>query len=550
MGGADHGERDDPVAPLRSLIVEVRDVFVAYRGAAGSVMALRGSDLSLGVGERLLVQGPNGSGKSTLLRVITGEQPVVAGTVVVSGTALHELSAGQRREWRARSVGFVDQFAGRSLLPELSVVSNVALQLRLTDVPQAEAEARARATCARLGIDHLLRRPVPQLSGGEAQRVAVAAAVAHGPRLLLADEPTGELDEGSAGEVYGLLARIAGEGTGIILVSHDPRAVAFTDRAVRIRDGRAAEQWRPGSAVVEQLPDSRGWVRVPRERVPELDPVPPLEARRTDRGLLLVPRAPADAAPDPPLRSLPVPERSADEVVATVTGLTAGYDDRTLFDGLDLVLRTGTWTAITGPSGSGKSTLISVLAGLLPPRSGTVTVGDGPWDGRSRSARAEHRRRWLALLPQRPVMVEALTVRENLQLTAGIRGSVGATSSPAGDRPAVVASMVEGLADRLALTQLLDQPVQLLSGGERQRAALARAVVSSVPVLLLDEPTSQQDESSVDRVVRVLTEEMAAGRSLLTASHDARVVSAATSVLEIDRGRTHLRPATPAVPGS
>ncbi len=203
-------------------VVQVRDVFVAYRGAAGSVMALRGSDLTLAAGERLLVQGPNGSGKSTLLRVITGEQPVVAGTVVVSGTALHELSAGQRREWRARSVGFVDQFAGRGLLPELSVVQNVALQLRLTGMSRAEAEQRARDACARLGIEALLDRSVPGLSGGEAQKVSVCAAVAHEPRLVLADEPTGELDERSAGEVYELLARVAADGTGVILVSHDP----------------------------------------------------------------------------------------------------------------------------------------------------------------------------------------------------------------------------------------------------------------------------------------------------------------------------------------
>ena len=519
-------------------VVEVRDVFVAYQGAAGSVMALRGSDLSLAVGERLLVQGPNGSGKSTLLRVITGEQPVVAGTVVVSGTALHELTPGQRREWRARSVGFVDQFAGRGLLPELSVLQNVALQLRLMGVRRATAEERARAACARLEIDRLLDRPVQELSGGEAQRVAVCAAVAHEPQLLLADEPTGELDERSAGEVYDLLARIAASGTGVILVSHDLRAVASTDRAVRIRDGRAAEQWRPDSAVVEQLPDSRGWVRVPRERVPELDPVPPLEARRTDGGLLLVPRAPAEAVPDLPARSLPAPERPAYEVLANVTGLTAGYDDRTVFDGLDLVVRGGTWTAITGPSGSGKSTLISVLAGLLPQRAGTVIVGDGPWDGQSRGARAEHRRRWLALLPQRPAMLEALTVRENLQLTAGIRGY------------GVIDPAVEELADRLALTRLLDQPVQLLSGGERQRAALARALISSAPLLLLDEPTSQQDESSVDRVVRVLSEEVAAGHSVLTASHDPRVVSAATSVLELDQGRLRVRPRLTADAGS
>ena len=132
--------------------------------------------------------------------------------------------------------------------------------------------------------------------------------------------------------------------------------------------------------------------------------------------------------PDLPSRSLPALERPAYEVLASVTGLTAGYGDRTVLDRLDLALRTGTWTAITGPSGSGKSTLISVLAGLLPPRGGTVTVGDGQWDGRSRGARAEHRRRWVALLPQRPVMLEALTVRENLQLTAGIRGPAVAPS--------------------------------------------------------------------------------------------------------------------------
>jgi ABC-type lipoprotein export system ATPase subunit len=379
---------------------------------------------------------------------------------------------------------------------------------------------------------------VHQLSGGEAQRVAVCAAVAHEPLLLLADEPTGELDDRSAGEVFELIARIAADGAGVILVSHDPRAVGSSDRAVQIRDGRAAEQWRPGSGVVEQLPDSRGWVRVPRERVPELDPVPPLEARRTDGGLLLVARARAESGWARPARPLPAPKRPADEVLASVTALAAGYGDRILFDKLDLLLRSGMWTAIIGPTGAGKSTLISVIAGLLPPLAGTVIVGDGPWDGRSRGARAEHRRRWLALMPQRPAMLEALTVRENLQLTANIRGTAGGPSDNA----------VDELADRMALTRLLDQPVELLSGGERQRAAIARALITSAPLLLLDEPTSQQDESSVDRVVRVLREEVAAGHSVLTASHDPRVLAAAKVVLELDQGRTRERSAATADP--
>jgi ABC-type lipoprotein export system ATPase subunit len=570
-------------------VVQVRDVFVAYAGAGGSVMALRGSDLTLSVGERLLVLGPNGSGKSTLLRVMTGEQPVAAGTVVVSGTALHELNVRQRREWRARSVGFVDQFAGRGLLPELSVLDNVALQLRLTGVPPAQAEQRARAACTRWGIDALLERPVPELSGGEAQRVAVCAAVAHGPRLLLADEPTGELDDRAAGEVYDLIARIAADGAGVILVSHDTRAVASTDRVVRIRDGRAAEQWRPGSAVIEQLPDSRGWVRVPRERLPELDPVPPLEAHRTDRGLLLVPRAPAPSPPAEPSRRRPPPDPVGNQVHATLTGVAAGYGDRIVFDRLDLRLGASTWTAVTGPSGSGKSTLMAVLAGLLPARAGTVAVGDRSWADLARGARAEHRRRWLALLPQRPALLESLTVRENLQLTAGLlparAGTVAVGDRSWADlargaraehrrrwlallpqRPALLESLtvrenlqltaglrksgspasehwvLEELADRLALARLLDQPVELLSGGERQRAALARALITPAPLLLLDEPTSQQDEASVDRIVAVLGEEIAEGRSVVTASHDPRVVSPATRVVELGSTQARFAP--------
>ena len=258
-------------------MVRVRDAFVAFRSGAGAIMALRGADLTLAAGERLLVQGPNGSGKTTLLRVITGEQPVLAGTVEVGGTALHAISAARRRQWRARSVGFIDQHAGRGLLPELSVLDNVALQLRFgRPAARTRRAGPPREALARLGLEELLARPVAQLSGGEAQRVAACAAVAHQPDLILADEPTGELDDASAAEVYELLAAVAADGTAVILVSHDQRATPFADRAVRIRDGRAAEQWRPGIAGREQLPDSRGWIRVPTGLLPEWAPLPGL----------------------------------------------------------------------------------------------------------------------------------------------------------------------------------------------------------------------------------------------------------------------------------
>jgi ABC-type lipoprotein export system ATPase subunit len=514
-------------------MVRVRDAFVAFRSGAGAIMALRGADLTLAAGERLLVQGPNGSGKTTLLRVITGEQPVLAGTVEVGGTAVHAISAARRREWRARSVGFIDQHAARGLLPELSVLDNVALQLRFGGQPADRARRTAQETLVRLGLEELLARPVAQLSGGEAQRVAACAAVAHRPNLILADEPTGELDDASAAEVYELLAAVAADGAAVILVSHDQRAAPFADRAVRIRDGRTAEQWRPGSPSVEQLPDSRGWIRVPTGLLPEWTPLPGLVARRQDNGLLLQPivrtepqhrrarRTPKASGSEPGAGSVRRVAAVGTGPLLSLTGVRAGFGGRTLFAHLDLALRAGSWAAVTGPSGSGKSTLLSLIAGLLNPLAGAIDVGSVGWSTLSRDARAELRRDWLTLVPQRPSLVEALTVRENLGLTVAIRHNSATPED------------LEQLADRLGLFTLLDQPVSLLSGGERQRTAIARSLVAQVPLLILDEPTSQQDDESALRTITALQNEVAAGRAVLAATHDTRLNAEATTTVDL-----------------
>ena len=519
-------------------IVRVRDVFVAFAGGAGPVMALRGADLSLAPGERLLVQGPNGSGKSTLLRVITGEQPVIAGTVEVGGTLLHDLDPGQRRKWRARAVGFIDQHARRGLLPEHSVVNNVSLQLRLTGTGAAAAHRQAQETLARLGLENLAARAVGELSGGEAQRVATCAAVAHRPRLVLADEPTGELDEKSAQQVYELLDAIAADGSGVILVSHDPRSAGFADRAVRIRDGRLAEQWRPGdpgdqpwSQAVEQVPDSRGWIRLP---VDWLISHPPPD--RTTRGfvahphpdgLLLrrpvpdpspsTPRSPGRAAAQAahaPDQAAVAPRTTPDGRLVRLSEVTAGFGSRTVLSALDLELVAGRWLVVTGPSGSGKSTLLALVAGLLDPWSGAVSVAGTGWAGLDRTARARHRQAWLSMAPQRATLVEPLTVEENLRLSAEARGGL-----PTGAVPVI---------DSLDLSRLTRQPVSALSGGERQRVALARCLVTDAPVLVLDEPTSQQDDASADLVVAALRRETGRGRAVLVATHDPRLIALAS----------------------
>ncbi|HYP45723.1 MAG TPA: ATP-binding cassette domain-containing protein [Propionibacteriaceae bacterium] len=518
-------------------IVRVEDAFVAFPSPAGTVMALRGADLSVDPGERLLVQGPNGSGKSTLLRVITGEQAVVAGRVQVGGTALQELGVAQRRRWRAAHVGFIDQHPLRSLLAEQAVQDNVALQLRLSGLSSARARRQAAAILVELGLAELADRRVAGLSGGEAQRVAIAAAVIHRPRLVLADEPTGELDEHSARGVYDLLTAIAGQGTSVILVSHDPRSDAFADRAVRIRDGRVAEQWTSGTAAEEQVPDSRGWIRVPAELLPELPRRGGLVATRQADGLLLRPgsrgrSAGRGAQPSEqvawgkPFAATTGRRWSAPPAVGSylaIADLTAGYGRRAVIAGLTLHLGPHDVVVVTGASGTGKSTLLSVAAGLVDPMSGRVHVGGR--DGRQldRSTRAELRRAWLAVAPQRPSLVEALTVRENLELTLALRSAAEPVTV------GVAAADVAEVADRLGLSPLLDRAVHQLSGGERQRAAVGRAVVSRAPLMVLDEPTSQQDEGSALQVVRVLREEAAAGRAVLVATHDARLIEVATA---------------------
>jgi len=523
------------------LVVEVTDVFVAYRSGAEPVMALRGADLTLAAGERLLVAGPNGSGKSTLLRVVTGDQPVLAGRVEVGGAAVHAMDEADRRRWRTRAVGFVDQHAGRNLLPELDVRDNVALQLRLTGTRPAAARARAEQTLERLGLGALATADVRHLSGGEAQRVALCAAVAHGPVLVLADEPTGELDEEAAHQVHGLLEAVAADGTGVILVSHDPRSDAFVDRAVRLRDGRLAEEWVPvtrrnGAIEVAQVADSRGWVRLPDERLGVGTGRPTSWTARPDQGgLLLRPAAGrSTSAPpvDPPVAAR-VRDSSVERAVVTLTGVTAGWEGRTLLADLDLTLRAGSWTAVRGPSGSGKSTLLTLVAGLTDPRAGRVEVGGTAWAGLDRAARAAHRRRWLAYGLQRANLVETMTVAENIALAAASRGRPAGGHEGDDER----ADEVGALAGRLGLSAQLGTPAGVLSGGERQRASLARVLVAGVPVLVLDEPTSQQDDVSAARVVAALEAASAAGAAVLVASHDPLVLDRADVTVVLDGPR-------------
>jgi len=206
-----------------------------YRSGGTDVLALKGLDLAVPPGEFLAVMGPSGSGKTTLLNCLSGLDEIDSGRVIVEGHSIHELSDAKRTRHRAETMGFI--FQAFNLIPVFTATENVELPLLLARVPESEARRRARETLTRVGLGHRLDRRPPELSGGEQQRVAIARALAGRPRLVWADEPTGNLDSEMATAVMELLAELHEEGLTLILVTHDPNVAARADRLITVRDG-------------------------------------------------------------------------------------------------------------------------------------------------------------------------------------------------------------------------------------------------------------------------------------------------------------------------
>jgi lipoprotein-releasing system ATP-binding protein len=218
-------------------VLAARGVARGFTEGNSKLEVLRGLDLEVRAGERLGIIGASGSGKSTLLQILGGLDKPDAGSVAIEGRNLQTLSEPERGQLRNRTIGFVYQF--HHLLVEFSALENVAMPLLVRRMPAAEAAQRATALLQRVGLGERLRHRPNQLSGGERQRAAVARALVTGPRLVLADEPTGNLDGRNAEQVFALLLELNRElGTSLVVVTHDVRLAARMDRVLELDQGQ------------------------------------------------------------------------------------------------------------------------------------------------------------------------------------------------------------------------------------------------------------------------------------------------------------------------
>ncbi len=269
------GSKDD------SYYINCEDVFKIYKIADLEVVALRGLDLRVKKGELVAIVGASGSGKSTLLNILGGLDTPTAGQVIVGGKDLLKMKPRDLVKYRRRDVGFVWQQTGRNLVPYLTAFQNVELPLALLGWPQKKRAQRAKEMLAAVGLAGRMHHRPERLSGGEQQRVAIAVALAHNPPLLLADEPTGELDSQSASGILDVFRSLNETyGVTIVIVTHDTSITGKVQRVVTIRDGRTSLEAVRGPKLLQAerqevfeefvVLDGAGRLQIPREYVDKL----------------------------------------------------------------------------------------------------------------------------------------------------------------------------------------------------------------------------------------------------------------------------------------
>jgi energy-coupling factor transport system ATP-binding protein len=494
-------------------MIALSHVSYSYPGAASP--AIHDLSLSIAEGEFLLVCGPSGAGKSSFLRLLNGLVPHFyggrfSGSVRLWGrdTLLH-----QPRDM-ADLVGFVFQDPESQFVVDV-VEDEIVFGMENLGLPQTIMRRRAEEVLDQLGIAHLRRQRVSALSGGEKQRVAIAAVLAAQPHTLVLDEPTSQLDPHGAEEVLTALQKLNADlGLTIILCEHRlERVVQYADRILFFPGG-------PGAAPK---------IGPTREMLGKIGLVPPLQGLGRALGWEPLPLTIKEGrafigkgqatgnrqqtAPAPVSAQVPILNP---QFAISITGVTVRYGEHEALYRLSLDARPGELLALMGRNGSGKSTLLKALVGLTRPSEGRISIG-----GRDIiRTPTEELARTVGYVPQDPrSILYHDTLREELEFTLRAR------EQGTGNRAQVAEDKIRKTLASLGIAHLAEAYPRALSGGEAQRAALAAILVGDPAVLLLDEPTRGLDYAAKADLAEQLRAICSAGRTVIMATHDVELAA-------------------------
>jgi putative ABC transport system ATP-binding protein len=424
-----------------------------------------------------------------------------SGSIRIGGLQVQSASSRRLRALRRQRVGYVFQRPSDNFIPYLTVGEHLQLAAQGSDAPPGVDMPRL---LDELGVGHRIDHLPSELSGGEQQRAAFAQALVGGAEIVVADEPTAELDSASARTLIEKVHGLVDAGISVILATHDPQVERTAEAIIHLDHGvvREASRFGGGSPRLQPAATSARWT--PRGRDPTRRWVPPSER--------IAPRPSGD------------PEAANGPVLLRIDRVTKSFrrGDETVHavQGVSLSVREAEVVGLVGRSGSGKTTLLSLVAGWEHADAGTIDWADG------RSLDDVLAWREVSVLPQKFGLIDELTVRQNIEYPARLAGTIEESIE-----------LIDELVESLGLTALQSRYPKETSIGEQQRTALARALVLSPRLVLADEPSGHQDRSFHDRVFATLRRAATRGTTCLVATHNEEAAPHLDRVVHISDGR-------------
>ena len=509
-------------------LIKMGEVVKAYQTGEGPFIALDGINLDVYEGEFLGITGKSGAGKTTLLNMISGVSELTSGEVSFRGDdhkktnpngfiSIHSLDEDAKAAWRGQNVGIVYQ--SFELIPSLNLIENITLPQDFCGRYQPGASKERALELLELVdiLEHAYKIPA-HISGGQKQRVAIARALVNDPPLIIADEPTGNLDTVTAETIFQIFEKLVAQGKTIVMVTHDESLTDRFTRWVSISDGKLAgnakgqtdQATTKGNAPVKIVSDtnpfgiatSRGALLATKRSTPcqGADCFTPAKTSgvRKDR---------SDARPDPKTNH-PETAISLRDVVKTYHS-PAG--DFTALKGINLQFEYGQFVSIVGKSGCGKSTLLNMITGIDHPSSGEVIVGGEDIYAMSESQRALWRGKNVGVVFQFFQLLPTLTLLENTMLPMDY-----CDMYPFRERPDRAMELLQ----QVGLEEQADKLPTAVSSGQQQSAAIARALANDPPLILADEPTGNLDTRSAEMILTLFERLASDGKTILIVTHD------------------------------